>query len=71
MFLFLALMWVVIKIFSGIFRNHALLEEKNQKNRDQTRAIQTRAIPKQSSSPILPVAAILAAVHFFRRNIKN
>ncbi len=63
-FLFLALMWVVIKIFSGIFRNHALLEEKNQKNRDQT-----GAMPK-TSSRVLPVAAILTAVHFFSRNTK-
>ena len=61
-FLFLVLMWIVIKISSSIFRSHALLEEKMQKN---------QMIPKKNTSRSLPVAAILTAIYFFRRNIKN
>ncbi len=60
-FLFLVLMWVVIKVFSSIFKRHALLEEKMQKD---------QAIPRKNTSRALPVAAISTAIHFFRRNSK-
>ena len=51
-FLFLVLMWIVIKISSSIFRSHALLEEKMQNYHDSLEKL------KVDNSPFRPNPSI-------------